>query len=317
MQATANAIRVDARAFQEPLARLADTIVEKVFREGVAYGGWPSCVSEDISMMLRYSRSIYNLLFYLNADTRRREDHNWTVHYGVTAMSLVRSLIDCLYNVTAILQNPSVNGSDYRKSGLKKVLRDLVEEQQAHQGDPEWEEWYKQRRGAVELLIRGSGFDVTEVEKHQSWPTLGIYVGREGAGATLTEHQKFLKTFTHLGWRQYSALSHGSYEAFTGTLGNIPIGAYYVTDFLPHENREKVEESYELFVSTHIGRAATVLLCLLTEVQAYCRFDGANINGRIAKIWEILLPRLEVKELYDSRYATLMRERGILPAKAQ
>jgi hypothetical protein len=315
MQATETPIRINARTFQEPLARLADTMVEKVFREGFAFGGWPAHVSEDIAMMLRYSRSIYNLLFYLNADERRSDDYNWTVHYCVSAMSLVRSLIDCLYNVTAILQNPAVKGPEYRKSGLKKVLSDLEAEHQAHLGDPSWDAWYEERRGAVELLIRASGFVVADVEKHSSWPTLGAYVGREQTGATLTDHQKFLKTFTHLEWRQYSALSHGSYEAFTGILGHIPIGAYYVSDFLPHENRLKVDESYDLFRSTHIGRAATVLLCLLTEIQAYCRFDGANINDRVAKIWEVLILRPEVKELYDGRYATLMIERGISPQK--
>jgi len=55
-------IRVDAMTFQEPLARLADVRVEKVFRESAAQCGWPGCVSEDVSMMLRYSMSVYNLV---------------------------------------------------------------------------------------------------------------------------------------------------------------------------------------------------------------------------------------------------------------
>lgn len=311
MDAASKPIRIDASTFQHDLAELNDVMVEKVFREGVSQCGWPMFVSEDIAMMLRYSRSIYNLLFYLNADDRRKGDLDWRIHYGVSAMSLVRALIDCLYNVTAILQQPAEKGALYRKSGLKKTLNDLEADRQAYLGQPEWEEWVRVRKGPVETLIRLSGFTLAEVMDAPEWPTLGRYLGQKQSGGVLSEHQHFLKTFTHLEWRQYSALSHGAYEAFIGTLGNLPVGGYYVQDFLPHDVRPKIDESYDLFISTHIGRAATVLLCLITEIQAYCRFDGANINQRISKIWGILLPRLEVRELYDGRYARLMADKGI------
>jgi hypothetical protein len=54
---------------------------------------------------------------------------------------------------------------------------------------------------------------------------------------------------------------------------------------------------------------------LLTEIQAYCRFDGANIGERVGKICEVLMPRVEVKESYDGRYARLMADRRISPRK--
>jgi hypothetical protein len=228
-------------------------------------------------------------------------------------MSLVRSLIDCLYNVTAILQSPADKGPAYRKSGLRKILNDLDEDHQRYSGQPEWESYVEQRRVPVGLLIRMSGFTLDDVMTQPPWPTLGTYISTKQAGGILSEHQQFLKTFTHLAWRQYSALSHGAYEAFAGTLGNIPVGAYYVGDFLPHADRPKVDESYDLFISTHIGRAATVLLCLITELQAHCRFEGANINERICRVWEALLPLFDAKELYDGRYSKVMAEKGILP----
>jgi hypothetical protein len=156
-------IRVEAKTFQEPLAWLAETMFEEVFREGVSRVGWPRYVSEDISMMIRYSRSIYNFLFYLNADERRENDLGWRMHYGVTAMSLVRSLIDCLYNVTAILEDPAERGADYRKSGIRRSLDDLEADRQAYAGQPEWDAWVNVRRGPVELLIRMSGFTLDDV----------------------------------------------------------------------------------------------------------------------------------------------------------
>jgi len=304
-------IPVNAKTFQEPLGKLGETIVQKLMREGKNHFNAPASVSDDIAMMLRYSLSVYRLLFYLNADVRRQTDTDWSIRYGVTAMSLVRSLIDCLFNITLILQNPAEKGAAYRKSGMRKTLDDLKEDAQRYKGETEWESYVSQRRHVVERLVRMSGFTEDEVMKQPMWPTMGKYLKSMPPGGVLSEHQEFLKTFTYLGWRQYSALSHGAYEAFMGTLGHVPVGSYYVEDFLPRESRPKVEDSYDVFVSTHIGRAALVLLCTITEIQAYAHFDGANINERICRIWKALEPLFEGKELYDGRYAKLMADRGI------
>jgi hypothetical protein len=227
-------------------------------------------------------------------------------------MSLVRSLIDCLYNVTAILENPTVKAAAYRRSGLRRTLNDLDDDYQTYRGQPEWETWIEQRRKGVEFFMRLSGFSLEEVLAEPMWPTLGSYVRTKQADGSLTENQQFLKRFTHLEWRQYSALAHGAYEAFIGTLGHFPVGVYYMNDFLPRDERPKIDESYDLFLTVHLTRSATVLLCLLTELQAYCRFDGHNINERICKVWDALVPLFEAKELYDGRYFKLMREKGML-----
>jgi hypothetical protein len=304
-------VRINARTFQEPLGLLAATMAEKVFREGRTHIAGPPYVGEDIATILRYAASIYNLLNYLNADARRKEDCYWYSRYGVTAMSLVRSLIDCLYNTTAILENPAVRAAAYRKSGLRRTLNDLDEDYRTYRGQPEWEAWIEQRRKAIEVFMRLSGFSLEEVLAEPMWPTLGAYLRTRRPDGNLTENQQFLKRFTHLEWRQYSALAHGAYEAFIGTLGYFPVGMYYMNDFLPHEERPKVEESYDLFLTLHLGRSATVLLCLLTELQAHCHFDGANISERICKVWDALVPLFEAKELYDGRYLRLMQEKEI------
>jgi hypothetical protein len=309
-------VRIDAKSFQVPLGLLAATMVETVFREGHEYIAGPPYIREDLATLLRYAASVYNLLFYLNADERRKGDPWWYVRYGVTAMSLVRALIDCLYNFITILEDPAAKGPQYRKSGLHATLRDLDADQQMYGGQPQWDEYVAERRGPVEMLIRGSGFTVAEVKnmpKHEAWPTFGSYVGKMQQGGTLTENQQFLKTFAHLEWRQYSALSHGAYEAFIGTMGHFPIGVYYMNDYCPHEMRKNIEESYDLFLTLHLGRAATVLLCMVTELQAHCRFSGYNINERICNVWSALLPLFEAKELYDARYRAMMKENGISP----
>ena len=104
MPEPAQIVRIDAKTFQDALGEVAATMVQKVFREGRQHIAGPPYVGEDIATLIRYGASVYNLLNYLNADERRKEDCYWYVRYGVTGMSLVQSLIDCLYNVTAILE---------------------------------------------------------------------------------------------------------------------------------------------------------------------------------------------------------------------
>jgi hypothetical protein len=301
-------VQIDAKTFQEKLAKLAETLVQTVFREGQSH--WGPNVGDDIAMMLRYSISIYNLLFYLNADVRRKEDTDWHVEYGVTAMPLIRSLIDCLYNVTVFLVIPG-KADEYRKCGMKKVLDGLDAERDAHPGDAQWEAWRNERTQFVEKFIVMCGFTVADVRAQGKWPTLGTYIGTKGVGATLSPHQEFLGKFTHLRWKQYSGLSHAGYEGFAGLLDVAPVGGYYLKDFLPHEERPKIDERYDLHLSSHLGRAALLLLCIVTELQAYCNFQGHNINARICEVWDVLLPLYDAKELYDGRYQQLLIDKGI------
>ena len=65
-------------------------------------------------------------------------------------------------------------------------------------------------------------------------------------------------------WRQYSALSHASFD---GYIGEIPAGAYFVLDRFPHEERPKIEKMYLAFLTRHIGRAALAMLCIVTELS--------------------------------------------------
>lgn len=316
MKSRARRVLVNAKDFQEDLAGLAETIVNQVFTEGVQKGGWSIFVSQDIAVILNYALSVYRLLLYINADSHRAEPE-WRTDYGATGMVLVRSLIDCLYNVTAILQNPAKVWPVYRKSGFKKVLTDLDELQQRYAGQRKWSSYVAGRRKVVKFQLRQSGFTLAEIKamkKQDLWPTLGAYALQPRKGGTFTAHQQFLQKFTYADWRQYSALSHGAFEAFAGLLGDMPVGSYYAEKLLPHELRPKIEESYGSFLSMHMARAATVLLCLITELQAYCRFVGHKINERICKIWETLMPMFATKELHDGRYKKLMAERGISPA---
>jgi hypothetical protein len=67
---------------------------------------------------------------------------------------------------------------------------------------------------------------------------------------------------------------------------------------------------YLAFLTRRLGRAALVLLCLITELQIHFRFEGTDINKRVVTMWDALTGVFEANELYDERYAALMKEKG-------
>jgi hypothetical protein len=299
-------IKLDAKTFQKPLIELAETLAQKVKREAPKLLPAPGFVPIDLHILMRQAMYTYDLLFYLNADERRQRDCYWRPAYGIVVLPVVRSMIDCLYNITLILQDPTINGPWFRKSGFKKVLAALDEDEARYGGRPEWDEWIKKGRDQLSFAVRQSGLTLDDVLSEKPWPTLGKYIRDKGPGGSRTRHQDFLENFTLVQWREYSAIGHAAVE------GLLPIAVYLASDSLPHEDRPKLDEVYPIVMCKHLSRAAGVLLCIITELQAYFHFAGANINERINRVWNALTPSFEIKELYTDHYQKLMEDKGIL-----
>jgi len=214
---------IDASTFQKPLVRLAEVLAQKVKREAPKLHAAPPFVAEDLHVLIREAMHTYDLLFYLNADDRRQTDCYWRPAYTFVSLPLIRNMIDCLYNITSIVQDPNVNGPWFRKSGFKQALAALDEDEKRYGGQPKWDAWIAKNRDGLDFLIRASGLTVAQVSATRPWPTLGRYVANR-SGGTMTPHQHFLKTFTYAAWREYSAMAHGAFE------GLMPVAMYYLGD---------------------------------------------------------------------------------------
>src|SRR5579864_3901064 len=258
---------IDATKFQTQLGELATTIAYKVQREGIQRIG-SRTATEDIYVLLRQAQRTYDLFFYLNAEEHRKEPF-WFAYYTFAALPAIRSMIDCLYNITVMLDDPSDKPAEFRKSGYKMALEAIEEDERkyANNPDPRWSEWFRQRRDALDLGMRRDGFKLDEVMAQKKWPTLGTYIRSKKKNATLTDHQLFLKNLTYGYWREYSEYSHGTFQGLMHTA--MP----YLERDLPIEERPKLEERSLLLIFDHMARAAAILLCILTELQGYFRFD--------------------------------------------
>jgi hypothetical protein len=297
--------RLDARKFQCPLGELTNTIAFKVQREGHNHLPKPIFVIPDIYYLLRQAFQTYNLFCFMNAEERIKKDVDYRPAYSAAILPLVRTMIDCLYNITAILKSPGKKGYQFRESGLKQILNALDADEQRYGGDPRWDEWIVKHREHLDLEMRRTGITHADVKSASLWPTLGAYLRQKDAAIAV--HQQFLRKLTYGFWQEYSGISHATFQ------GLLPIAVFFAPNDLPHELRPIIDSRVEDLVSIHVPRVAAILLCTLTELQAYFKFDGARINERLHKIWDALLVVPEIKELYVERYARLMRDKGINP----
>jgi len=295
---------LDAKAFQYKLEELTNMVAYKVQREGESKGLKPGFVTMDIYFQIRLANQIYNLFFYLNSDQRRREDCDWKVAYSVAILPLVRTMIDCLFNVTTILQDPPFFGQWFRQSGYRYFLEGLEQDEARYAGQPRWDTYIAKYRVMALFEIRRDGFDEAGVRAAQKWLTLSRYV-EDTKHNFPPKHQAFLKKLTLGFWKEYSGISHATFN------GLLPIALFLAPKDLPHEQRPNVDSASDGMISLHIARVSAILLCILTEAQASCGFDGARINQRLHEIWNVLVVIPEVKELYDERYAELMMQKGI------
>jgi hypothetical protein len=292
---------IDASLFQEKLGKLAEVIAQKVRREAPKMVAGPPYITADMHVMLRQAIYTYHLMFFLNAD----DNPYRKTQYSVIAFPLIRSMIDCLYNITAILDNPAENGPRFRRSGLKNAFDALDQDEIKYGGKEEWDNWIKGRRAELMFRMRTDNIEMADVVAEPMWPTMGTYVKRLQPGGVTTQHQDFLKSFTYLAWREYSAMAHYTYE------GLMITGVFFISDMIPHEQRPTIDEAHSRMLFLHISRVAAILLCIITEIQAHFKFAGANINERIHEMWDVLQPVAEVKELYTDRYQRLMVEKNI------
>ncbi len=297
---------VDAGTFQIQLGKLAEVLAQKLKREATKQIGFTGL---DLHVLIRQAMWTYSLLFYLNAEERRNTDSNWRDAYTIVTLPLVRNMIDCLFSITLILQDPAVYGPRFRLGGFRRMQAVLMENQKRYGGKPEWDAWLTKRRDAIDLSVGSSGMKMADLASAQDWPTLGRYAKAPGPGGTFSQHQKFFRTFLYGPWREYSALAHATFEGLSDK------ALFYMEDSVPVDERHKISDSQPLVMSTHLSRAAAVLLCIVTELQSHFRFDddGARINERINEMWSALVPIPEIKELYDERYKQLMKDRGINP----
>jgi hypothetical protein len=288
---------IDASKFSQQIADLAMTLTNKIDREGPsAFGVHP--IQEDIVAILIQLRQTYNLLRFINSDQTRDENLDYRTSYSFVSLPLVRTMIDGFYNCTALLDDPN-RFRQFRISGLYRIRERIQADETRYGNNHQWKQYLTQERRHYEARLRAHKFTDADLnDRKNKWPLLGVYLD---AKPDDTPHKQMLRKLTLGFWKEYSSISHSSHD------GLLSILHFIATDRAPHEMRPAINDAAERHIAVHIGRAAGILLCLLTEIQHFCKFEGANIDQRLADMWAAIWPVVEVRELFDYRYNALLR----------
>ena len=289
---------IDAGTFAQQIADLAETLRNKVEREGPSILPYPN-LTTDVSVVMSQLTWTYNLLRWINADDTRHEVVGYREPYTFVSLPLVRTIIDGFYNCTALLDDPS-RSRTFRIGGFFRLRQALREDEERYKNDPAWQNDFQNRHYLLHIgLAQDHLTDADLDDKKNKWLLLGDYLRQEPD----TPHKQLLRRISLGFWREYSSISHASYD------GLVQLFPFIAPDRIPHEMRTSKLDNYRLRnFFMHFARAAVLLLCLLTEIQHYFKFEGANIDKRLRKIWTAMLPIYEVKELYDFRYHAILRE---------
>jgi hypothetical protein len=288
---------IDAGTFVPQIARLAETLRNKVEREGPSILPYPN-LTTDVAVILRQLTWTYNLLCWINADDVRHGMVGYQDAYTFVSLPLVRTIIDGFYNCTSLLDDPS-RARIFRIGGFFRLRQGLREDEERYKGEPAWQEDFRNRRHLLQTgLAQDHLVEADLDDKKNKWPLLGTYLDQKPD----TPHKQLLRRVSLGFWRDYSSISHASYD------GLVQLFPFIARDRIPHEMRTPEFDNYRhRHFFMHFARAAVLLLCLLTEIQHYFKFDGANIDDRLREIWAAMLSSFEARELYNYRYGAILR----------
>lgn len=291
---------LDAGTFDKPLADVTRIITNKVERDGPRACS-NSSIAIDTSVILRQLRETYSLICWVNCDDFRFGTVGYRTPYSFVILPLVRTMIDGFYNATALLDDPA-RARRFRISGYFRKREALQADQARYGNDPQWQADFSHRRTAIAAGMRVEQITDADLDnKSNRWPLLGEYL-RVTKTDPETPHKQLLRNLTLGFWKEYSAISHVSFDALAD------LYPFIATDRLPHEMREQVQTAALRYITMHIGRAGGLILCLLTELQHFYKFDDFDIDKRLRQVWTAMTPLYEVRELYDFRYSSLLRE---------
>lgn len=269
-----NLLHVDASKFSMQLGNLTRTMIYSVEREG------PRSVSDgniaaDTAVILRQLFHTYSLIIFVNADETREQNTGYMQPYSFVILPLVRTMIDGFYNCTAMLDDPS-RSRIFRISGLYRIRESIGADEARYGQDPGWRRYLDFQRESYGSAMRAEGFTEADLDdKSNEWPLLGTYLKRKPD----TPHKQVLRKLTLGFWKEYSSISHASYD------GLVSIFPFIAGDKLGPERVKELRDAGERKLTMHVCRTAALLLCLLTEIQHYYKFSGpAQIDERLTEI---------------------------------
>lgn len=296
---------VNAEPYCLPLVELSRRLTLHLER-----AAGPPNTNEDpayyIARILRHSSATYHLLLWINAEDTRFGAIGYYPIFSSVSLPLIRTMIDCFYNATLLLNYPDWL-KRYKISSYYRIKKTIErsESSNSNKEDIEVTHSLTRQKEALAHAMQKDGINEQDLgNKAKKWPLLSEYVN--SATGKDEKYRNLLNMFMRGAWDEYSSISHASYSAYLDSFLSDTIAKDCITD---EQRREETGERWlNGQITWHIGRAASTLLSLITEIQAAFDFEIPKIDEQLLSIWTSMLGLDEPKELYSFRYREILEK---------
>lgn len=263
--------------------------------------GW----QEFLMVAVLASRAIYETITYLSRDSGHKEDLIPKPEYGITTSPLVRSLLELLFTIVFVREQPRPRVRWFHHSGWRE-LKELLDVLRArYESQTKWKPKLRQLHESLEHLRRAHRISKRAAENPraiQYWPT---------AMKMLDPKKDYLRKrsrlfLEHLVLR-YRSLSQDHHMSGAGII------RVYAKLLIDEKDERRGPILKELKIN-NVMLATAILLAIFSEINDICRFDRGLA---LAYCWGILAEnRDEAQEMYDLRYRSMVRRMPAIKARS-
>ncbi len=270
---------IDFKVLNEPLETIATAELNLLEREKRAPSRYYALLNAILLISLQTYRAIRKLV--------ARDPK-----YPAQAHMLTRPMIDAIFVVVVLAEDPEENTKKWWASAFRDVWVDYLRRRELDKGYPEWEPITEMLRRLAEDIANDLALNKQQREDPRAhvkmWPNPSRVVQAQSTWAN-EDTKKFLKLLHDTRYADSSQMSHLAMKGLSaGVLAADPEAQW---------DPGKLE-------SDAAALGILFLLMLLSEIEAACQYGLAE---KVKYIWTVLGNYSgEAKEYYDARYSVLL-----------
>ena len=290
-------LSIDDAVLRRPLKSLCTNVedfTERAFPISLSSIKW---LQYFVVANIKISRNTWAAARYMCVDNS--SDPDLKRDFFITAFPLARTILELLFSMVLIFDNPTENIRWYFHSSWREDYEEHQRRKKKYGDQSDWKEFLTQRetvllKSADELGIYSS--TINNVDKIKRWPN----PGKMATGSKIVRDPKRKELFEYLNEWYYHSLSAASHQT-----GSRLIPAMHLL------SGAKVTGPYafrsELYKSEAVSTIDILLMAILSE---FIIEMGLQKVDEAKYIWTILCETsLYAKGLYKLRYQSLLKDK--------
>jgi len=282
---------IDFSVFTKPLDETVEAVRNQLERE------WPRSLRAHkgtqmvVRLLLAVSVNTYKTMRYFCADVP--PDPARKQEYALSAPPLARTILDALFTLVFLAQDPEARTSWFLRSGWREMNEKLERMRREHAADPSWTEYLADFERVIhddQQLWAISDVEAATPGSIDYWP-IPSQILREVQGTATGCYLQYLSDWF------YRDLSQDSHLSWPGLFRR---GGWFLF------SRPDAKQQFVLrkAKSDSLSTAVTLLIAIASEIELLCRF---GLGTRLRYLWGLFAPIAgDARAIYEMRFAACL-----------